>query len=271
MLRYAVALAVLLAVAVASAQDFYFRRGRAPTPRFAAADSFDGSFNFCRLMYDSVRFYTSGQGWWTDYPDADRNFSIRLSELTKTRISRQPNGDPNHLVVRIADAALYQCPFILMEDAGTVSFSDVEVRRLRDYLLKGGFLWVDDFWGTDAWNDWIAELSRVLPPGQYPVRDLTPEHPLFRTMFEIAEVPQIPSIQYWRRSGGGTSEYGDDSAEPHIRGVSDPGGRLMVLITHNTDIADAWEREAEDPRFFYKFSPAGYAVGINVVMYAMTH
>jgi hypothetical protein len=97
------------------------------------------------------------------------------------------------------------------------------------------------------------------------------DHPVFRTMFDVKEVPQIPSIQFWRGSGGGTSERGSDSETPHMRGVSDHRGNLMVLMTHNTDISDAWEREGEDPQFFYSFSPAGYALGINVLIYAMTH
>ena len=87
----------------------------------------------------------------------------------------------------------------------------------------------------------------------------------------MKEVPQIPSIQFWRGSGGGTSERGSDSAMPHMRGVSDRHGNLMVLMTHNTDIADAWEREGEDSEYFYRFSPRGYALGINVLVYAMTH
>jgi hypothetical protein len=264
-------IAALLVTAV-SAQDFFpFRRGsmREP-PRFPNADSFDGGFNFCRLMYDSARVEPGGQGWWTDYPDADTNFSIRLSELTKIRVSRQPGGEPNHLVVRITDDALFQCPFVEIEDAGTATFSDAEVSRLRDYLLKGGFLWADDFWGDAAWEYWQAELARVLPPTAYPIRDINPDHPLFRMMFQVKEIPQIPSIQHWRRTGGSTSER-PDSDEVHFRGITDGRGRLMVLMTHNTDISDAWEREGEDPRFFYSFSPAGYAVGINVVVYSMTH
>ena len=111
----------------------------------------------------------------------------------------------------------------------------------------------------------------MLPPGEYPVTSIGPEHPVFRTMFPLTEIPQIPSIQHWRRSGGETSERGEDSAQVDIRGIADRHGRLMVLMTHNTDISDAWEREAEDPRFFYAFSPKGYAVGINVVLYGLTH
>jgi hypothetical protein len=222
-------------------------------------------------MYQSVRREDRGQGWRTDYPDADINFSIRLSELTKTRVSRQPGGAPNHLVVRLTDDELFQCPYIEMEDTGTVGFTDAEVARLREYLLKGGFLWVDDFWGEAAWEQWTTELARVLPPADYPIFDLTPDHPLFRAQFLVSKVPQIPSIQFWRVTGGLTSERGPESAVPHIRGINDARGRLIVLMTHNTDISDAWEREGEDPRFFYSFSPDGYALGINVALYAMSH
>jgi Domain of unknown function (DUF4159) len=267
-----VALFLIAATALTFAQFQGFRGGRRkPPPRFCSTESFDGGFNFCRLLYEQVRWEDGGQGWWTDYPDADINFSIRLSELTKTRISRQHGGEPNHLVVRATDDALFQCPFIEIEDAGTASFSDEEVVRLRQYLLKGGFLWSDDFWGPDALASFESELARILPPQEYPVKDIQADHPLFRTMFPITHIPQIPSIQFWSRSGGATSERGERSAHVDLRGIADRHGRLMVLMTHNTDISDAWEREAEDPRFFYEFSPNGYAVGINVVMYAMTH
>ena len=103
------------------------------------------------------------------------------------------------------------------------------------------------------------------------IRTLTPGHPVFRTFFEVTRVPQIPSIAHWRRSGGGTSERGAESAVPQMYAISDSHNRIMVLMTHNTDISDAWEREGEDARFFYQFSPDGYSVGINVLMYTMTH
>jgi len=263
-------LAFCLVAAAVTAQQRWGRLVRAP-PRFPAADSFDGSFNFCRGMFTSVRGEAGGQGWWTDYPDADINFSIRLSELTKTRVGRTRGNEPNHLVVRLTDDAMFQCPYLHMEDVGTLSFSDEEVERMRAYLLKGGFLWVDDFWGPAAWDQWVYEIARVLPAHEYPIRDLPPDHPFWRAMFQIDKLPQIPSINWWNRSGGETSERGVYSAEPHIRGISDRHGRLMVLMTHNTDISDAWEREAEDPRYFYLFSPDGYAVGINVIVYTMTH
>ncbi len=210
-------------------------------------------------------------GWWTDYPTADANLTIRLSELTKAGVSFLSTGEPNFLVVRATDEALFQCPFVHVEDAGTVAFSDEEIALLRDYLLKGGFLWSDDFWGTRAWLAWEREIARVLSPAEFPIVDLPAEHPIFNTLFQVAELPQIPSIQFWRRTRGLTSERGTDSAEPHVRAILDRHGNVMVLMTHNTDISDAWEREGEDLEFFYSFSVEGYAVAINTILYAMTH
>jgi hypothetical protein len=266
---------LLVVAATAAAQEPWYRgygRGYSNTPpRLPKADSYDGAFSFCRGMFSRYRSEPSGSGWNTDYPDADVNFSIRFSELTKTRVGRQRSGDPNHLVVPLGDDWIYNCPYIHMEDAGTLQFTDAEVGRIRDYLLKGGFIWVDDSWGSWALESWEAQISRVLSPDLYPIRDISLDHPLFRTMFQITKLPQIPSISHWRRSGGGTSERGSDSAEPVMRGISDRHGNLMVLMTHNTDISDAWEREGEDPRYFYSFSPDGYAVAMNIVIYAMTH
>ena len=151
-------------------------------------------------------------------------------------------------------------------------FTPEEGERLRTYLLKGGFLWVDDFWGTEAWEHWTDEIGKVLPPDQYPIVDLRPDHPIYKTLFQVAKVPQITNIQFWRMVGGSTtSERGTDSTEAHLRAIMDERGRILVLMSHNTDIADSWEREGEDPRFFFQFSPDGYAMGINTVIYALTH
>jgi hypothetical protein len=111
----------------------------------------------------------------------------------------------------------------------------------------------------------------VLPPGQYPIKDLPPDHPIHRALFEVASVPQVPAWQFWSQTGGDTSEMGALSARAHMAAISDPHGRVMVLMTHNTDIADSWEREGEEPEYFYAFSPNGYALGMNVAVYAMTH
>ena len=117
----------------------------------------------------------------------------------------------------------------------------------------------------------MSQIGEVLPPADYPIRDIDPGHPILRAQFDVRRLPQIPSIQHWRTAGPTTSERGPESATPHIRAITNSRGEVMVLMTHNTDISDAWEREGEDPRFFYTFSPDGYAVGINVMLYAMTH
>lgn len=251
-------------------EEAQFRRRRQRFAlRMASAHAFDGSFNFCRIMF-SGGGDGDGGGWGVDYPRADVNLSIRLAELTKTEVSMDGAGEPNHLVLQITDDELFQCPFVMMTEVGAADFTEEEAERLRTYLLKGGFLWADDFWGSYAWQVWLREIAKVLPPSEYPVVDLGNDHPLLRMHFPVPGLPQIPSIGHWSWSGG-TSERGADSAEPHLRGIADRHGRLMVLITHNTDIGDSWEREADDPDYFYRFSVDGYALGINVLMYAMTH
>lgn len=265
---------LLLATGVAAAQEPFMWRGgwgRRFPPRFPTAESFDGKFNFCRLMFTSAWREPSGSGWNTDYPGADLNFPVRLGELTKTRISRQESGDANHLVVRPTDPFLFQCPFLLASDIGTSSFDAEEITALRAYFDKGGFLWVDDFWGERAWRVWVEQVSRILPPNEFPIQEVPMTHPLWRTVFEVKALPQIPAISHWRRSGGDTSERGSESAVPDINAIFDRRGRIMVLMTHDTDISDSWEREGEEPEFFYQFSPNGYAFAINAVIYAMSH
>jgi hypothetical protein len=261
----------------AAAQDFGDSNVMMPA-RYATPNSFGHGFNFCRALYTSSNVVreAGGMGWATDYPDADRNFSVRLAELTNTRVTRIRARDgtlrePEFLVINLASDQILQCPYLHIEDVGWADFKPAEVRMLRTYLLKGGFLWADDFWGERAWKHWEAQIRRVLPADEYPIVDIPLTDPIFRAQYAITSIPQIPSIQYWRYSGGGISERGPDSEEPHFRGIYDQRGNLMVVMTHNTDISDAWEREREDPRFFYSFSPAGYSFGVNVILYAMTH
>jgi hypothetical protein len=247
------------------------RYGGTP-PRFRPADNRDRRFSFCKLMFDSVRREPSGIGWSTDYPYAGINLMIRLSELTKTEVSMDAEGEPNHWVVRATDPALFDCPFLMATDVGTLGFTSEEVVHLREYLLKGGFFWVDDFWGTAAWQQWQSQITKVLSPAEYPIVDIPISHPIFKSLHEMSKVPQVTNIQFWRGTRGSTtSERGAETADVHFRGITDQHGRLMVVMTHNTDIGDSWEREAEDPGFFYQFSPNGYALGMDVLLYTMTH
>jgi hypothetical protein len=216
-----------------------------------------------------VRSEMMGVGWATDYPYAGINLMTRLSELTKTPVSRDKEGNPNYWVVRLTDDELFRCPFTIASDVGTMGLSTEEALRLRDYLLKGGFLWVDDFWGSEAWEQWTSEIRRALP--QHPIVDVPDDHPIRHQLFEIKKLPQVTNINFWRRNGGETRERGYDSPFANFRMIADDKGRVMVIMTHNTDIGDSWEREGEDHEFFLQFSPDGYAVGMNVLLYAMTH
>ena len=266
----ALAAIVLTAVGVAHAQRF-FREG-SYAPRYAPSEMPDANFVVCRLAYRQVRSEPSGIGWMTDYPYAEINLTTRFSELTKTRVSRDVNRTPNFYVVRPLDDALFNCPFVVASDAGTIGFREDEAEHMRNYLLKGGFFWADDFWGSAAWDHWASQIARVFPPAEYPIEDVPIGDPMLRSLFDVKSIPQITNIQFWRRFGGTqTSERGEDSAEVHFRAIRDSHRRIMVLMTHNTDVADSWEREGEDPAFFYQFSPSGYALGIDVLLHAMTH
>ena len=265
---------VAVAITAAHAQriwaGFY---GRTP-PRFPTATTYDGSFNFCRILFESDR--REKQGWGTDYPGADINFSVRLAELTKVRVKFTDEGGervPDAVVVRLTDDWLFQCPFTLMEDAGTARFTDVEIERLREYLLKGGFLLVSDYHGTMAREQFDEEIRRALPRNEFPIVDLTPpDHALWRMMFPVSRLPQMASIQTWRRTGGDTIErWNEDGSPPEIRGIADTKGRVMVVMVHNTDLPDPWEREGEDQEYFFRFSPEAYAVAIDILLYSMTH
>jgi hypothetical protein len=261
--------ALLLGVSLLHAQEIWVGGGfNRFSARFAKLEDFDGSFLYCRGFFGAGR---GGGGWSTDYPGADNNFSIRLAELTRVPVKFDINRQPYHVVVRLDDPTLFRCPMLFMENVENLRLTEREAAGLRDYLLKGGFLWVDDFWGSAAWANWADEIEQVLPPAQYPMFDIPITHPVMHMVYDVDDFLQVSAISFWYRSGGGVSERGYDSAEVHYRGIQDAKGRLMVLATHNTDVADTWEREGENAEYFNLFSPRGYAIGVNVVIYALTH
>ena len=228
-----------------------------------------GGFTFCRLAFLEVRREPGGSSWDTT---SLRPTGTSLRGFPNLLLHRSLDGNTVSPGSRSCVPPTPICssvPFLFASHVGVAGFEEDEAAALGEYLEKGGFLWVDDFWGNAAWNQWVRQMELVLPGRT--IVDLPMEHPLFEIVYDVPRLPQIPSIQHWRRSGGGTSERGFESRQPHIRAVLDDDGRIMVLITHNTDIADGWEREAEDPQFFYSFSPDAYAVGVNVVVWMMTH
>ncbi len=235
-----------------------------------AAD-YNGAFLFCRIVFANAP-QGDGGGWGVDYPRADINLTFRLSELSTTPVTRDERDGYNHVVLRLTDPLLYKCPFTMMTEPGGAYFDDDEAKALHDYASKGGFLWADDFWGEYAFEWWRSQIGKAFPPERYPIVDVPLDHELFHVLYDMQHIPQIPSINFWAYSGQ-TSERGRDSAVPHVRAIFDPDdpSRIMVLMTHNTDFGDAFEREGDDHRYFLKFAPDGYAFGVNAIIYSMTH
>ena len=273
----AVAAAILVAMTLASSADAQFQQRRGGRGGFGRGPgghtnpAYDGAFQFCRVMFRNAPDGDGG-GWWVDSWRADENLSFRFSELTRTSVSRDSAGEYNHVALVLTDAALLsRCPFIMLTEPGGAYFDDAEAKGLREYLQRGGFLWADDFWSDYAFEHWMNELRKALPSGEYPLSDLTLDHPIFHVLYDVKEIVQIPSIGFWYGTNGGTSERGPDSATPHVRGVSDHDGRLLVVMTHNTDFGDAFEREGDSREYFERFAGAGYAFGINTLIYSMTH
>ncbi|HVG66657.1 MAG TPA: DUF4159 domain-containing protein [Gaiellales bacterium] len=265
-----VMLAFVAATGVVSlAQRFGVIEGAGAGIRSPPADLTDGGVTVCKWMFRSDRSEPGGVGWSTDYPFGEINLLIRLSDLTRIRVSRDHQRNVNYWVVRLTDDQLFQCPLLIGSDVGTAAVSDTEVQRLRQYLLKGGFLWVDDFWGTRAWEHWARQMARVLP--EFPIVNVDAGHAMRQTLFTIAEVKQVPSIFSWGGPGSDTRERGTDSPHATLHAIADAQGRVMVAMTHNTDIGDSMEREGEDPAYFAEFSPEGYALATDIILYALTH
>ena len=213
-------------------------------------------FYFTRGIYHSPwRWHRS---WATDFPKADRQFMAAVDSLVDMDVANHENA------VRLDDPDLRRFPFLYMLEIEGMALTASEVAGLRDYLLAGGFLVVDDFWGEYAFADLEHEMRRVLP--EHPIAEIPPEHPIFNTVYRIEEIVQVPAIG--RYYGGVTTEcYGCDV---FMRGIFDDAGRLMVVINGNTDLGDAWEW-FERPEYPLQFSSFAVQMGVNFIVYAMSH
>jgi len=219
-------------------------------------------FTFVRIKYSGNRRGRRST-WLVDYPDSDLNFSSRFHEVTGIET------DLNGKVLELTDPDLKLYPFIYIAEGGGVLFSDEEVLRLRQYLLGGGFLMVDDFWGEQEWYNFYYEIKRVFPERE-PV-ELPLDHPIFHCFYDIPDKPQVPmiAVALANQSTGITWER-EDAKEPHYRGIYDDQGRLMAVFCHNTDLGDGWEREDENEYYYQVFSlKKAYPMGINIVVYAL--
>lgn len=259
-------------------------------------------FTFARVNYYSSRYSDS---WATDYPMADLNFSYRLQEQTAFKVNPYP------VVVKFTDPDLFNYPFIYMVEVATLHFQDDDIAPLRRYLLNGGFLMVDDFWGEQAWDDTRGrpevkpedrhglynEMKRIFPDRE-PV-DLDVSHPIFHTVFDLKEKPQVPGIMAWFRGhhqDDGVTWERPDAREVHYWAWFDDKQRMVALACHNTDLGDGWARElavtkllpltpdqeaafgtslpkeSDAYKYFHTFSEKqGYPMGVNILTYVMTH
>ncbi len=270
-LRWRIAAAICLAAALAAslhaAQGTIMRYAQQRnTPVNYGLPDLPRGFTFCRLRYERTRRQRK-TGWWDDYPASDFNFLTRFEELTKVSISRWANGEPGFAQVTLQDPNLFHCPFLKMQGAANYDFTSEEIVTLRQYFLKGGFLWEDDNWTDADWESIKANLVSILP--DYPILEITPDHPLLSVLYRVSQIPQIPSIESWRRSGGRADEFG--AGPPHLYGIFAENNRLMVLVSINCDTSDSWEREGDNPDYFQRFSPMGYALGVNVAVWVMSH
>lgn len=235
-------------------------------------------FNFVRVAYDSTggwgeAYYTYDgrlwQRWQTDFPEADENFSYRLEQLTAI-VARQKATSR-----RLTDPDLFDFPFAYLSDVGWMELSAEEKAGLREYLMRGGFVWVDDFWGEGEWRNFERVMRDVLPDRQW--RRIPDAHPILHTVFELHGAPQVPARSFATPYGttfepAGMHRYPVGSLERvNFRGYFDHDDRLMLVATHNTDIGDGWEREAYGQWYFETFSTKSYAVGVNIIVYALTH
>ena len=215
-------------------------------------------FYFTRGIYGDGGDADWGPRWAVDYPKADQQFLVALRRLTVVDAFESDHA------ISLDDPELHDYPFVYMLEVGSLSMSDSQIETLRNYLLAGGFLVIDDFWGSWEWESFEGQIRRVFPDRR--IVKMSLEHPVFHTFYDVREVLQVPNVH--QAAGGPT--YESDGRIPHVRGIFDNDDRLMVLINWNTDLGDAWEW-ADKPDYPLRYSTYAYELGINFVIFAMTH
>lgn len=266
--------AVFIVAAVASAQRFErLERFQHEGPRASFPAS--GEFHFVRLEYTDLPQYHrrwgwtsrrgTGDGWWmVDWPDADEHFSLGVQRLT-----RIATGEPRHF--RLTDDRLFDYPWIYATQVGWWGLTDAETSRLREYLFRGGFLVVDDFWGSEQWEVFRETMQRVLP-GQT-MTDIAETDSVMHVLYDIAEKDRtfIPGTRHlWRGAGGEITVHQPEGTAPTWRAMYDGKNRMVIAVNFNTDVGDAWEY-ADSPQYPEAMTSLAYRYGVNYLIYAMTH
>jgi hypothetical protein len=223
-----------------------------------AGDARPHSFHFTRAIYQGGGW--RGGAWATDYPKADQQLVSVLARLVD-----RLDVSPHDHAIRLDDPELRRHPFLYAVEVGQMMLSDAEVAGLRAYLLAGGFLMVDDFWGTREWAQFESQIRRVLP--EYPIVELALDHPLLSTFYDVEEIVQVPSINNWRYR---RQTHERDGHVPALRAIFDDAGRLLVVIHFNSDLGDAWEW-AEQPDYPLEFSTYAMQMTANNIIFALSH
>lgn len=248
-------------------QDFTIQDQMYPCPQYGYINmpeqNPNRSFYFTRGAYsEGMRF--RGGSWSIDFPKADRQFLYVMERTLGWDIF--PCENP----ISLADPHLRSFPFLYMLEVGRMQLSEAEIENFRSYLLAGGFAYIDDFWDTNEWSNWAREISKVLP--EYEIVEIPADHMIFRIVYPIDEVLQVPSVGNGRGSNPafyGECRYGN-ACTPTVRGIFDNDGRLMVLMTHNSDLGDAWEH-AENPYYPFDRSNYAFSMAFNIIAYSMVY
>lgn len=267
---YLLVISGLLAAPVAQAQSLPFD----PAPRHpglagaAAADPDGAELHFARLIYGGNQFdrgYMGRGRWTTDWPEAEHFFMEGISRLTRIDVARvNIRSGEGGKQINLLDGQVFDYPWLYAVEVGYWTLSSEEARILREYLLKGGLLMVDDFHGTHEWSGFLATMQKVFP--DRPVVDIPADDPVFHVLYDLDEKMQVPGLA--ALYNGVT--YERDGYEAYWRGIYDDAGRLMVIINHNMDLGDAWEH-ADTPGYPEPMTALAYRFAVNYVIYAMTH
>jgi hypothetical protein len=256
-IRLIVAVVALSALSSVVLAQRGFRRGYAPATDQPLVGE-PKEWTFARLAYDGGG-YRRGSGWDVDYPRAEYHFSQAVERLT--RIHVHPDG---HVISPNSDD-LFNYPWLYAVEVGSWGFNDPQAARMREYLLRGGFLMVDDFHGEDEWQTFVQGMRMIFP--DRPVEEIPADDPVYSLPYEIGERLQVPGPGYMR-SGVLYERY--DGVVPHWRGIRDGEGRWMVVISHNIDYGEGWE-QADNPAYPEPFTGQAYEVAVNYLIYGMTH